>query len=298
MKYKAIFKKGFKQSLCYVLYPDKSKQAIIYEVGMTGYEIANKDYHLIRQGYYTYLLTLTLSGRAKMTYNNRTYNIERGDLVFINCNEPQEFRQEGDEPWEFIYIHVSGLGIVHLYDEFVHKTGYIYKNYPSKRYIKLIKDIHKKLEALPYEKQDYSLHIAEWSSVAIELSEKVYSVLCDVTRNLQAINTDVPFALRTALEYIKQNFNRKLTLDEIADKACLSKFHFEREFAKYMGMTVYKYISELRFERARWLIESTEKKTLEIALEIGFSDVQGLNKLFLDNTGKTPAQYRNEKNHY
>lgn len=298
MKYKATLKKGFKEAICYVLFPDKSKQSLIYEVGMTGYEIANKDYHLVRQGYYTYLLSLTISGKAKMVYNGKTYNIEKGDLVFINCNEPHEFLPCGKESWEFLYIHVTGLGLVHLYDEFVNKTGYVYKNYPAKEFIKLINGIHKKLEALPAEKVDYSLHIHDWNSVSIDLSESVYMILCNVIRNLQKIKTDIPYSLRVALEHIKQNFNHKLTLNEIAEHACLSKFHFEREFTKYMGMTVYKYISELRFERARWLIESTNKKTLEIALEVGFSDVQGLNKLFLDNTGKTPSQYRKEKTHY
>ena len=298
MRYKAELKKGFKKSLCYFLNPDKNKHAILYEVGMTGYEIANKDYHLVRQGYYTYLLSLTLSGKAKISYNKRTYNLEKGDLVFINCNEPHEFIQDGEDLWEFIYIHITGLGVSYLYDEFINKTGNIFKSFPAKNFIKFVKRIHEKLDGLPHRKVDYTLHVEDWSTQAVEISENVYLLLCDIIKEIQKIKVEVPSFLKPAIDFIKQNYNRKISLDQIAEYACLSKFHFEREFAKHMGVTVYKYINELRFERARWLLESTDKKILEIALEVGFSDIQGLNKLFKDNTGKSPGQYRKEKSHY
>ena len=65
-----------------------------------------------------------------------------------------------------------------------------------------------------------------------------------------------------------------------------------------MGVTVNNYIRELRFEKARRLLESTDMKLIDVAIEVGYSDIQALNKLFKKNLGVTPTEYRKDKNHY
>ena len=66
----------------------------------------------------------------------------------------------------------------------------------------------------------------------------------------------------------------------------------------YTGKTFYGYVTHLRFERARLFLDSTPKSLQDIENEIGYADVQPLNKLFKRNFGITPAEYRREKNNY
>ena len=78
----------------------------------------------------------------------------------------------------------------------------------------------------------------------------------------------------------------------------LSKYHFERVFVQNMGMTVYRYIGDLRLNRAMWLLKTTEATIADIAAEVGYSDAQALTKLFKKNLGTTPAKYRKNGDPY
>ena len=64
---------------------------------------------------------------------------------------------------------------------------------------------------------------------------------------------------------------------------------------EHMKTTVYQYIKDLRFKKAKWLLETTQKKLIDIALEVGYSDIQALNKMFKSQLGITPTEYRKEK---
>lgn len=63
MKYSVNLKAKFSEEpVCYLCYPKKDKNAVLYEVNMTGIEKATSEFRLTRQGYHTFLLSYTLRG--------------------------------------------------------------------------------------------------------------------------------------------------------------------------------------------------------------------------------------------
>lgn len=104
--------------------------------------------------------------------------------------------------------------------------------------------------------------------------------------------------IRNAEEYISQNLHQELTLEEIADKACFSKYHFHRIFKAVTGETVSAHIRRLRLEKAanRILTESGESIT-EIALDCGFGSSQNFATTFKKQFGCSPRTFR-EQNSY
>ena len=279
-------------------YPKKNKNAILYEVNMTGHEIATSAYSLERKGYYNYLINFTLSGSGSLVYNGSSYTLKKGDLLFINCNDEHIFKTAG-ENWEFVYLHISGLGVQFLYDSFINATGNVYKNYPHKKFLKTTEKLHALLDKCEKNRFEngYQIFIND-DILCSDISSLVYEALIDINKNLSALKYEIPFALSKALEYIKDNYNKNVDLETVAKQACMSKFHFERTFKKYMKTTFYQYVKDLRFQNARWLLETTEMSLIDIAFAVGYSDIQALNKIFKKMLGVTPTEYRKSVFHY
>ena len=299
MKYNSKLTPAFKdKSFCYFTFPLKNKNAILYETNMTGHELVGKDYYLKRTGYYTYLFSYTLNGSAKFIYNKKEHIISKGDLVFIDCSNEHEFYPI-DENWEFIYLHLNGLGLQYLYDSFINKTGFVFHNFPKKTILKELNELHTILHKFEKKTVESSQHIyIDDEIICSELSRISYNIIMDINKNLVSLKIDTPHFLSEALEYIKKNYNKNINLDDIAKAINMSKFHFERLFQTHMQTTVYQYIKELRFQKARWLLETTNMKLIEIAYDVGYSDIQALIKIFKKQLGVTPIEYRKAKFHY
>ncbi len=94
------------------------------------------------------------------------------------------------------------------------------------------------------------------------------------------------------LSFIGDNFKSRLTLDEISDAVCISKYHLCHKFKKCTGMTVFEYIAEKRLSLAKELLLNTRMPISGICDEIGFSDFSYFSKIFKESTGYSPSEYR------
>lgn len=98
--------------------------------------------------------------------------------------------------------------------------------------------------------------------------------------------------IQKTIEYIENNLEQKLSLDDISEKVCYSKFHLNRLFAQTVGCTIHKYIQQRRItEAARKLVE-TDKPIVEIALEANYQSQQAFTNAFRQYYDRTPQIYR------
>ena len=99
-------------------------------------------------------------------------------------------------------------------------------------------------------------------------------------------------SIKMGLEFINNNFTRDLSLENIAKKAGISKYHFLREFKRYTGHTVVKYINILRCEYAKRLLRSTELSVGDVAALCGYENQSYFSKTFKAYTGILPREFR------
>lgn len=99
--------------------------------------------------------------------------------------------------------------------------------------------------------------------------------------------------LRRVLEYMAQHIEDEISLDDLSAVACLSSFHFSRMFARRMGMSPHRYISQLRLERAKTLLALGRMSLAEIAIACCFSSQTNFSRAFRRATGSTPLEFRN-----
>lgn len=96
--------------------------------------------------------------------------------------------------------------------------------------------------------------------------------------------------------YIGDNCVQDLTLDQIADRAGFSKYHFSRLFKQFTGISFYKYLNQRRIEHAEKLLIDPEKSITEVCLASGFTSQSSFIRMFKLVKGCTPSEYRAQYN--
>jgi AraC family transcriptional regulator len=98
--------------------------------------------------------------------------------------------------------------------------------------------------------------------------------------------------LRRAIEFIHDNYSRELPVEEIAENAFLSEYHFSRLFKQVTGATPHAYLASVRLERARSMLVETLLPISEIAATVGYQSQSHFTRVFKGVTGLTPRAYR------
>ncbi len=98
--------------------------------------------------------------------------------------------------------------------------------------------------------------------------------------------------IHISAKYIHNNFERDITISDIAKYVFLSSSYFTRAFKDEMGVSPINYLLSVRVERAKEMLSGSDLKISDIALSVGFSNQQRFNEIFKKHTSMTPLQYR------
>lgn len=100
--------------------------------------------------------------------------------------------------------------------------------------------------------------------------------------------------LSEAISYIENNITDKLTIEDIAKKAYMSPFYFQKGFAMLCGFTVGEYIRRRRLTLAGSELVSTNDKIIDIALKYDYDSPDSFTKAFTRFHGVTPTAVRRD----
>ncbi|WP_339314268.1 response regulator [Paenibacillus sp. FSL R10-2734] len=114
----------------------------------------------------------------------------------------------------------------------------------------------------------------------------------DNARNFTlGIQTDNPW-IRTALSYVATNYDKDLSVRDIADHVHLSTSYFSTLFKEETGHNVSHFIHIVRIERSKVLLTNLQYKSYEVAGQVGYKTFRHFNEIFKLITGQTPSEYR------
>jgi len=139
--------------------------------------------------------------------------------------------------------------------------------------------------------------LLEQSKTILDLQEQVLGSLeqfFDAIREESRSRADR--IVRQIINYIDENLEQDLSLGMLANQVSLSPGYLAVLLKKHLGTNHSKYITQRRLERAKQLLKHTDKRIGEIAEMVGYSDVRYFNKVFKQNIGCKPSDYR-KKNH-
>jgi transcriptional regulator GlxA family with amidase domain len=102
--------------------------------------------------------------------------------------------------------------------------------------------------------------------------------------------------IKKAQKFIENNFQERITIDELSTRLALSRRSLERRFKRATNNTVVEYIQRVKIEAAKKSFETSRKNITEVMFEVGYSDTKAFRGIFKKITGMTPFDYRNKYN--
>ncbi|WP_378954839.1 response regulator [Pelosinus sp. sgz500959] len=117
------------------------------------------------------------------------------------------------------------------------------------------------------------------------------SFMDNMLKNRSSINVRV---INKACDYITENCHRNISLEEVAQTVHLSHFYFSRLFKQEKGYNFVDFITKVRVDRAKVMLQDPDYTVVQIATEVGYQDASYFCRVFRHATNMTPKQYRSE----
>jgi two-component system response regulator YesN len=125
--------------------------------------------------------------------------------------------------------------------------------------------------------------LCAWISTALnEFIELVYS-----SQDARKVSQ-----IRPAINYIDANYNKPITLADVAKASHLSISRLAHIFKEQMGITIIDYLTSVRIERAKQLLLATDQNCTEICFEVGYNDQSYFTRTFKGLVGMAPRQFK------
>lgn len=98
--------------------------------------------------------------------------------------------------------------------------------------------------------------------------------------------------VRRVVDFLEANLGVDLSLADLSELGGLSQYHFARSFRATVGISPHRYLTELRVQRARLLVATTELSLSEIAPVVGFGSLSHFSTAFRSHVGCSPSRFR------
>ena len=251
-------------------------------------------------------IVYVISGKGKHIVGDNEYEVSKGDMFIINFDVPHGFfPSENNKDVPIVYncvfmpkfLDASLFSSIHFQDI---TSSFLFKslfpdNYAPGPDLKLqgtdFNDIGDLFSTMYSE---YKLAKKGYCDIIraylIELIIKIFRLMEHTSgRESSLKNKEL---VDRSIEYLKQNYNTDIKLEDVAIKSFISKNYFSKLFKEVTGTNFSDYIQKLRIDEACSLLKSTDMKITDIAFQTGFNDIKFFYDVFKKITGKTPGDYR------
>ena len=130
---------------------------------------------------------------------------------------------------------------------------------------------------------DTPIKIREW------FISKVMAACSDVISKRQERSGNI---IKTAKDYIDAHFDKDISLDDVSKVVNISPYYFSKIFKEESGLNFIEYLTNIRIEKAKNLLENSNLSVKEICISCGYSDPNYFSRSFKKNVGITPTEYK------
>jgi len=136
-------------------------------------------------------------------------------------------------------------------------------------------------------------HTLKKPTYKMEIMKKTYSLLLLLLQQKQSKYTPSykQNKIAPSIEYILNNYNKKITNKLLADVSSLSVVYFRKLFAETLGISPIAYVNNLRIKKAKEILSSDYDSLSDVAYSLGFSNLYDFSRTFKKHTGLSPLNY-------
>ena len=236
----------------------------------------------------SYLIVAVAAGSGTLWYGGLTHTLRTGQCFWVDCRRPHSYRPAPDDPWELRWVHYNGQSAPAYHGLFTERQG-AGPVFTPPDFDALLKPMDEALAAA-----------RAWDATAeLSASAALATLLALILKGLaqgDAAAQSAPAAARLddVHAWLAAHAAEPVTLDELAAKFYISKYHLTRTFKQRYGETIFTYINAVRLDAAKQMLRYTDCTLSEIAARCGFHDQSYFTRRFRQAEGQTAKEYRQE----
>jgi len=249
---------------------------LLKEVRPFQYRERNTNFYLEEKSRKKHAIVFIKFGSISYDIDGRTIRLEKGDILLLKKGEAYNaYNSDGPEiPYAFYIVY---------FDIVQDEIPYFKRLAKITHYEKFL-DLFEK---------GYSIGKKMGTAYKIALRAVLSDILYNLYKEYYSSKITEPSFLHMekAKKHIDAHYNEKITITTLTDLSGFSRAHFKRLFSKYYNMTPSEYITMVRIEHAKTMLESNIFSLKEIAEQCGFYDEYYFSKVFQKKVGCTPKKY-------
>ena len=230
-------------------------------------------------------LALAVGGSGRVIIERESFPVEKGSIIVIPQNKSHTEISSSNDALEYYILGVRNMTLSGKLDE----ENPSFKPVISLRGLDasvktVFTDIFNEMknQRVGYEIMVQSL-LLKLSTLLVRLTdlEASFNITEEMKRGCAVIK-----------EYIDAHYSDKITLEELTQMSCISKFHLIHEFSKYVGISPIAYQLKCRIREAKYLLTSTDSSIADISYALGFSSISHFSQRFKIEEDCTPLEFR------
>lgn len=237
-----------------------------------------------------YLFHYVLSGTGRLIANDskgisHEYQIRSGEGFMIFPRQINTYIADPKLPWEYIWIEFDGMRA----REIIETVG-LSPDHPV--YHASYKDLRENMK-------DEMIYIAEHhDATPFHLMGHLYLFIDYLSRSsssqITASGRVRDFYIKEALNYIEQNFQNDISVENIASFCGLNRTYFGRIFKETVGKSPQQFLLSYRMAKAAELLKLTELSISDIGNAVGYPNQLHFSRAFKNVYGVSPREWRNK----
>lgn len=236
-----------------------------------------------------YVFIYCIEGGGWFKTGSSEYTVSENQYFILPAGVPHTYGSDENNPWTIYWIHFKGK----LASSFAQKQDRPIEIRPglhsriSDR-IELFEEIFRTLE-MGYSRENlmYACTVFHHYLGTLHYIQQY--------RNVKKDESQKDDIVTAAIHYMKENLEKKLSLDEIAEHTGYSISYFTNMFNKRTGFAPLTYFNQLKIQQACKLLDFTDMKINQICYKIGIDDTYYFSRLFSKIMGMSPREYKKMK---
>lgn len=262
--------------------------ALLSGLGIERRTGGDYDWHgLRRMGGGNVIFQYTLGGRGRLSYGRTQHRLEPGEGLVVYVPSDHRYWLEPDEEWTFFWINCRGSWLNQVWLQAADTLRGKVIAAPDTPLVQCAVEILQRHFQRDLKDRWIASDLAY--GLTIRLMEHVFPAEQPGSTHGES---QLSAEIGAVVEFVRENLERNIGVEEMAAAAGMSRYHFSRKFAGELGVPPGEYLINERLQRALRLLQSRRNTVKTVAHACGFTDPNYFSRAFRKRYGLSPVEYR------